>query len=185
MITLIGISTPFNYANFVKSNNIKNYVEIDIDQKIGLDGVKKLRHSIEKIVGYKCMPVWHMNRGYDNWLSVCNDYDYVCFGAFITDGLSEDKYRYIPKFINDARKNNCKVHGLGMTSMKWLPKLNFYSVDSSTWTSGCRYGSLHLFDGVKIRAVKKPDESRMIDSFEVGSHNFYEWVKYSRYAERK
>ena len=73
------------YAAFVLKKNIRNYIEIDVDRVIGLSEVERLRRRIEKKVGWKSMPVWHVERGYDYWLKMCTDYDYVCFGAFFTD----------------------------------------------------------------------------------------------------
>lgn len=171
------------YAEFVRNNNIKNYVELDADKIIGLDNVERLRQILEKKVGYKSMPVWHMNRGYDKWLEIVRDYDYVCFGAFLTDGLKENKYHMVKRFIQDAEKNSCKVHGLGFTSMKWLKKLHFYSVDSSSWSTGNRFGTVFLFNGKELTTIKKEENKRIINQKALGEHNFYEWVKFSQYAD--
>ena len=105
----------YEYANYVKKEGIINYVEVDVDVKIGLKEVERLRQNLEKSVGYNGIPVWHLNRGYDKWLEICKDYDYICFGAFLTDGLKESKFNFVKKFLFDAKKNNSKVHGLGMT----------------------------------------------------------------------
>jgi hypothetical protein len=172
-----------DYAKFVRENKIKNYVEIDIDSIVGLDIVEKLRTRLHKNVGWKSMPVWHMNRGYDKWLEICHDYEYICFGAFLTDGLSREKYKGIPKFLMDARAKNCKVHGLGFTSFQHLKKLKFYSVDSSSWTIGVRFGSISKYEGDKIKNITSGKDKRIIDNFKLSTHNFYEWIKYSNYAE--
>lgn len=173
------------YADFVKEYKIKNYVEVDADKIIGLENVERLRVLLEKRVGWKSIPVWHTNRGYDEWLKECKEYSYVCFGAFLTDGIAEKKYSLIEKFLQDAEKENCKVHGLGFTSMKYLKKLKFYSVDSSSWIAGNRYGTLFKFNGDSIISLTKPKNKRMIDPQKQGIHNFYEWVKFSQYADIK
>lgn len=175
----------FEYGQFVKKHQIKNYVEIDIDTVIGLEEVEKLRARLTSQVGHAPIPVWHMNRGYEKWLEICRDYDYVCFGAFITDGLKRDKYHKIAKFLSDAKKENCKVHGLGFTNFEYLKKLPFYSVDSSSWTIGNRFGSYCKFQGDRVKSFSKPEGTRIKDHKKLFSHNFYEWLKYSRYAESK
>lgn len=172
-----------DYADFVRENKVKNYVEVDVDRLIGLEGVEKLRERLEKRVGWKCMPVWHLNRGYDKWLELCKNYEYICFGAFITDGLKQNKYIYIKKFLEYAKKENCKVHGLGMTSYKWMKELAFYSVDSSSWSSGQRYGFVHKFTQHGIKRYKKPTHLRFKDYRVVARHNISEWIKFSKYVE--
>lgn len=171
------------YADFVRENCIKNYVEVDADRLIGLREVERLRERLIKRVGWKPMPVWHINRGYDEWLRECRDFSYVCFGAFLTDGLPEKKYPMIRKFLEDAEKNNCKVHGLGFTSMKYLNKLKFYSVDSSSWTTGNRFGTVYCFDGKKLVSNTRPTGKRIANQKKLGEHNFMEWVKFSQYAD--
>ena len=171
------------YGNFVINNNISKYVEVDIDSIIGLDLTEILRKKLEKLVGRKSIPVWHINRGYDKWLEICRDYDYICFGAFITDGLKKEKYYMIKKFLQSAQHNSCKVHGLGFTNFEWLKKLKFYSVDSSSWTIGSRYGTLSIYQGDKVKNLNRPKGSRIKNMHKLSSHNFYEWVKYQKWAD--
>ena len=173
-----------DYANFVREHKIKNYVELDIDKMIGLDNVEILRKKLQKRVGWKSIPVWHMNRGYEKWLEICRDYDYICFGAFLTDGLSNKKFIQIKKFLEDAKKEDCKVHGLGFTQFQWLKKLPFYSVDSSSWTTGNRFGSICKYEGDRVRNLKRPDNTRIKDGSKLANHNFNEWIKYCRWAEK-
>lgn len=175
------------YAAFVRNNQIQNYVEIDVDRYIGLSEVEKLRDYLEKKVGWQSMPVWHINRGYDKWLEVCKSHKYVCFGAFLTDGLSSRKFGQIRRFLHDAKELGAKVHGLGFIQMKWLPILKFDSVDSTTWMSGCRFGEVHRFNGTKIdRIFKAPDAGKRlrVDSYhELDKINLKEWIKFAEYAE--
>lgn len=173
------------YADFVRENQIKNYVEVDVDRIVGYDIVKKLREMLEKKVGWKSMPVWHINRGYDDWEETIKEYNYVCFGAFLTDNLKKEKFPMIKKFLDDANKNNCKVHGLGFTSMEWLKKLKFYSVDSSSWSTGNRFGTVYKFEKDRLLTFPKKANTRITNQKLLGHHNFYEWVKFSQYADIK
>lgn len=174
----------FKYANFVKRHKIRNYVEIDVDKFIGLAEVERIRRALDKQVGWKCMPVWHYGRGWDKWLEVCRDYDYVCFGAFLTDGLPKNKYKFIPKFLEEAKKRGCRIHGLGYTAMEGLKKYKFYSVDSSTWTVGNRFGSMFQFKNGQILVHKRPPTTRIGDQKKLAISNFQEWKKFSEYADR-
>lgn len=171
------------YADFIKHNQIKYYVEIDVDSFIGLEEVEQLRTYLEKKVGWKSMPVWHIGRGWDNWAKLCRNYDYICFGAFITDGLSKKQYKNLPVFLNEAAKFDCRVHGLGFTNMNGLKKYPFYSVDSSTWTMGNRVGTIYYFKNNQIKYIKKPAGARIHNLAGIERHNLNEWIKFSEYAE--
>jgi hypothetical protein len=171
------------YAAFVLKKNIRNYIEIDVDRVIGLSEVERLRRRIEKKVGWKSMPVWHVGRGYDYWLKMCTDYDYVCFGAFLVDKLDSSKYPIVTKFIRDASRLNARVHGLGFTGFKWLPKLHFYSVDSSSWLAGNRYSHVCKYKDGRVNIIKKPAGCRMTNLEELAWHNFKEWLLFSNYAD--
>ena len=171
------------YAEFVKKHRIKNYVEIDVDSYIGLAEVEKLRAYLEKAVGWRSMPVWHIGRGWDDWAKLCREYDYICFGAFLTDGLDKKQYKNLPIFLNEAEKRNCRVHGLGFTNMAGLKRYRFHSVDSTTWLMGNRAGNVYFFRNNTMRHIKKPKGSRMYDIAALERHNLNEWIKFSNYAE--
>lgn len=171
------------YGNFVKKHNIRNYIEIDVDRFLGLDEVERLRRYLEGIVGWKCMPVWHMNRGWDKWLEICRDYRYICFGAFITDNLRMEKYKYIPAFLREAARQGTKVHGLGFTRTLDLIKYKFYSVDSSTWQGGARFGQTFMFQNGTIKQFRREKNKRATKVRELTNHNLREWIKFSEYAE--
>lgn len=172
------------YGAFVKKWNIEHYIEIDVDKFLGLPEVEKLRTYLEKVVGWKCMPVWHMNRGWDKWVEICKSYPYVCFGAFITDNLHQSKYRYLPAFLREAAKHGSKVHGLGFTQMDGMLKYKFHSVDSSTWNGGARFGQTFRFENGRIKQFARPANSRATKIRELINHNLKEWIKFSEYAER-
>jgi len=43
-----------------------------------------------------------------------------------------------------------KFHGFGLTSFKLLRKFRWYSVDSTTWGQGGRFGRIQLLDGTYL-----------------------------------
>jgi hypothetical protein len=174
----------YEYAEFVKEHNIKNYVEVDIDRIIGLSEVKRLTAILEKKVGWKPMPVWHLNRGIEDWYRICRDYDYICFGAFLTDSLDVKLFKYLPAFLKVAKENNCRVHGLGFTRLKMLNLYKFDSVDSTAWTYAVRGGAVSYFDGTSLTRIPKSENyKRLAHAREAAIYSFNEWVKFQRYAE--
>jgi len=176
------------YIQFIKKTNAKLFFELDIDGVVGLQKVEYLRKLIEDGVGLQPIPVWHANRKYDYFLKMCENYKYVAIGT--TPVTEEGKvFRKNPKlmnkFINDAHKNNCKIHGLGFTQMDLLPYLKFDSVDSTTWIGGGRYATSYVFINGKIKSASKPKGMVMKDKGykDLNLFNFEQWVKFQKYAE--
>ena len=109
---------------------------------------------------------------------------YVSLGGIVTREFKASEYKYFPWFINTAHSKGAKIHGLGFTNLKGLKKYHFDSVDSTSWTSGNRFGSVYHFNGrTMIKTDRKPNE-RMANPRELAIHNFNEWVKFQKYAEK-
>ena len=81
-----------------------------------------------------------------------------------------------------ARQANCKVHGLGFTNLKCLTDFDFYSVDSTSWLGGNRFGFIYHFDGRTLQQIKRKDNQR-VKAHPVAHHNFKQWTRYGKYIE--
>lgn len=171
------------YAEFINKNRIKLFLELDIDVLIGYENVKKLRKKLESLTGRRCIPVWHKSRGKAEFIQMCKDYDYVAIGGIVSKEITQKEWKYFPYFINKAHEHGAKIHGLGFTSLVDLPKYHFDSVDSTTWTSGNRFGTMYRFNGKTMEQHKRPDGTRLTDHRATAVHNFKEWVKFQKYAE--
>jgi hypothetical protein len=173
------------YGKFVKENNIKHFFELDIDSIVGIKEVERLRDKLEKIAGRKCIPVWHKSRGLDYWKRIVKEYDYVAIGGIVTKEIKSTEYAIFTYLLDMAKKNNCKVHGLGFTGIEYLKKYHFYSVDSTAWSSGWRFGTLYKFTGKSFKKIKfknmriKKEEGKNVDIF-----NYLEWIKFQKYADK-
>ena len=172
------------YIDFINENKVELFFELDIDILIGYEKVLKLRRYLEKGVGRKCIPVWHKNRGKDEFLRLCDEYDYVSIGGIASNEIKTEDYKLFPWFINEAHKRNTKIHALGFTNLNGLRKYHFDSVDSSTWTYGNRFGYLYKFNGRTLVKHNRPRGMRIADSQAVSIHNFNEWIKFQRYAKK-
>ena len=172
------------YAEFIRENDIKYFFELDIDVIIGYEEVKKLTKYLEEKAGRKCIPVWHKSRGLDEWYRLVKEYDYVAIGGIVTNEIPRQEYKYFPQLIKIAHQNNCKVHGLGFTSMKWLKKCHFDSVDSTSWLSGGRFGQLHIFRNGNMKQVSYKDKRAINRNKEIDSFNLKEWIKFQNYANK-
>lgn len=171
------------YAKFIKDYNIDKFFELDIDSLVGYEKVLEYRKILEKKTGKKCIPVWHKSRGKEEFIKMCKEYDYVAIGEIVSKEIIPAEYKYFTWFINTAHKYGTKIHGLGFTNLEGLKKYHFDSVDSTSWTTGNRFGAVYKFNGTTMEKVNKPDGCRLSDSKKTAVHNFNEWVKFQRYAE--
>lgn len=129
------------YCEFIKifdRPNVVGYFEMDVDNIIGYDKVLQLRSKLEK-VSNKIIPVWHPNRGIEDYKKMCQKYanKVIAIGGFKGTDIRDDQYLM---FIKYAKKFNCKVHCLGMTRKKVLDKVPFDFTDSSSWLQNAVYG---------------------------------------------
>lgn len=171
-----------SYAKCIKSNNIKYFFELDIDVVVGYEEVKRMRKYLENKVGRKCIPVWHKSRGLDEWIKMCQEYDYVAIGGFVVNEIKKEEYKFVHYLLNIARKNKTKVHGLGFTG-NGVDQYDFYSVDSTSWLGGGRHGTVFLYRNGKINSHTNKDK-RTIYYRELDKHNLAEWIKYQNYLDR-
>ncbi len=174
-----------DYATFIKKHDIKLFFELDIDPIVGLKEVERYREKLEIFTGRKSIPVWHKSRGWAKWVELCKTYDYVAIGGIVTKEITRNYYSIFKKLLMEAKKYNTKVHGLGFTNLPLLKKYGFYSVDSTSWLSGNRFGNLYLYKGDgKMVNIKKPTKNKRLNSNKAANHNFEQWIKFSKYAER-
>lgn len=174
----------YRYAEHVRDHKLPLYVEMDIDKIYGYKAALELRSILERIVQRPCIPVWHTSRGKDDFIQMCKEYDYVAFGAFLTDNFSRKLFKYIPWFIDTAHEHGAKIHGLGFTHFDGLPRYHFDSVDSTSWVHGNAYGFVFKFDRNKVKILRKPSSHRIAHPASLEYHNFKEWVRFQRYAEK-
>lgn len=170
------------YIDFINKNDVKDFFELDIDSITGYKYVLELRKKLEIGTNKKCIPVFHKSRGLQEWENICKEYDYVSIG---TIGDYDGRLDILMCLLEIASKYKTKVHGLGFTRLNVLPKMSFYSVDSTSWCCGNRYGFLDRFNGTTIEKIAKPSNTRFKDIREVLRYNFNEWVKYQKYMDLK
>ena len=172
-----------DYANFINEYDIKYFFELDIDNIIGIKEVERLRNKLEILSGKKCIPVWHKSRGLEYWKKTCKEYDYIAIGGIVTKEIKATEYDIFIPLLKIAKENNCKVHGLGFTRVPLLKKYHFYSVDSTAWLSGSRFGTLHQFNNKRIES-KKIKGKRIKDYKEINKFNLEQWIKFQNYADK-
>ena len=174
------------YAEFVRDagSAITHFVELDLDGIIPYSQVRKLRSTIERIAGRQCVPAWHPSRGKEEFLSMCDKYDYVSIGG-LYDEISEEWFQYLPWFIERAHERDAGIHGLGFTRWREAEKYRFDSIDSTSWLNGSKYAHIFQFNGdtlVQHRSDRRGRSNRL-DAEERNRHNLREWARYARYMD--
>lgn len=131
------------YAEFIKKfdrPNVIGYFEMDVDNVIGYENVLYLRQILEN-VSDKIIPVWHKNRGIENFKQMCEQYagKLIAITGFKNEDIQDHQYLM---FLKYAKKFDCKVHCLGMTRRKILDVVPFDYTDSSAWKQSGIYGTV-------------------------------------------
>lgn len=172
------------YISFIKENSIKYYFELDIDVIVGYEEVKRIRAKIERETGVKSIPVWHKSRGIEEYKRLVNDYEYISIGGIVTKEIKKEEYPLIRRIVQYAYDKGVKVHGLGFTP-KEISQYKFYSVDSTSWNAGGRFGTVYKFNGKKMINITPTSKGVNKTKYaEVQKHNLKEWVKYQKYLHR-
>jgi hypothetical protein len=172
------------YIEYINNYGIDLFFEMDVDSVFGYEKVLKLRERIESKTGKRVIPVFHKNRGFNDWISMCKDYDYISIGIAGKD-CSWGARKIFLKFINSAREYGCKVHGLGITGTRSLETVPFYSVDSTSWTTGNRFGHIWKFNGREMIKIDKPIGSKIINQRKLAHYNFGEWCKFQEHMKNR
>lgn len=167
------------YAEFIKKfdrPNVIGYFEMDVDNIIGYDKVLELRKILERVTK-KIIPVWHKNRGVEEYKKMCKDYagKIIAITGFKNEDIKDEQYLM---FLKYAKQYNCKVHCLGMTRKKILDKVPFDYVDSSSWKQSGIFGRI---DG----RGKVSKEFSKIKREVVFKENYLQGIKTQKYYYKK
>ena len=171
------------YINYINQYDIKRFVELDIGIKVPYSDVLKIRKRLERETGKKPIPVWHSYLDIEEYKKMVDDYDYIAIGGIVNREIPKSKFHIFNTLTAYAKKNGTKVHGLGFTGTG-CEKYGFYSVDSSSWKSGVRYGNAVQFKRGKIQTIKKEAGTRANTSV-VQRLNWIEWCKYQRHIDTR
>ena len=176
------------YADFIVSNDIKLFFELDIDSIVGLKETERLRRRLESRTGRSPIIVWHPGRGKEYWLDMIKEYPYIAVGGIAIKERPLSWYEKIfPWMITTAHEGGAKIHGLGYTRIDGLKRYRFDSIDSTTWTVGSRFGEISRFKDGRMERISYREngiKTKIVRDREALSlYNFREWLKMQRYAE--
>lgn len=170
------------YAAWIKENDcpkIIGYFEMDVDNAIGYERVLYLRSILES-VSDKIIPVWHKNRGIDEYKRMCQQYagKIVAITGFRNEDIKDEQYIM---FLKYAKKHGCKVHCLGMTRKDILNKVPFDYVDSSSWL---QHAAFSRIGGRRVKSefTRQNYQLMFVENYKLGMEmQKYYYKRWNRY----
>ena len=137
--------TVDEYADWLHKwrHHLTVYANLDaIDDPVATEANQRALESN----GLLPLPVWHIRSDRKHFEALCEEYRYIAVGGMVGTQWK----RLMPKLtwaVRHARSTGTVLHALGLTSRGPLGTLPFYSVDSSSWGGGYRYGQVPVWDG--------------------------------------
>jgi hypothetical protein len=119
------------------------YANLDV---IGdANGTERNQRELERR-GLSPLPVFHTGEPWSVLERLCDEYPYVALGGMVGKAKQRDRLRaWIAKAFSVAGDRTV-FHGFGLTVWDLMRDFSWYSVDSSSWGSGFRFGTVSLFD---------------------------------------
>lgn len=166
-----------DYIEFINQYDIKLFFEMDIDCVVGYDKVKEIRQYIEEKTNKRVIPVWHRNRGMEDFHSMCKEYEYVAIGGIAAKEIKRSEFGLLCELCDIAHSYGCKIHGLGYSPLSVLNerKCPFDTIDSTTWIRHMNKASFSLDDGVLKRVNNDDRYWRTLDQ-----DSYSAWVEFSK-----
>lgn len=98
-------------------------------------------------MGLRVLPVFHTGSPWDRLEKLCTQYPYVALGGMVPYvRMYGEVMRWLVKCFRIGAEHGTVFHGFGQTNSTTMAALPFYSVDSSTWSTGARYGWMFFWD---------------------------------------
>lgn len=151
------------YAEFIKENQqyITTSVNLDVigDKMENSESAKLSYQNLKKLESYgvKPIPVFHQREDLKVLDYYCEHYNYVGLGGVGNLGNFARRVEWLNKIF--TRYPNQKFHGFAITDFKVLMRFPFYSVDSTSWLMGSRFGTVTLWHPKeKVLTQINPDE---------------------------
>jgi hypothetical protein len=129
------------YCNFIKEVKSTNYASLDV---IG-DGEKTYYNTLRmQDKGLNPIPTFH-TFSKEKHLYKLLDFDYIALGGMVGAKNIDIWLQKVWKIILE-NKPNLKVHGFGLTDVAIVKKYPWYSIDSTSWHTIGRNGTIQLWN---------------------------------------
>ena len=131
--------------------------DLDLQYLVGNEKVyewrKKYFEPFMLETGIPVCFIYH-EEGLDQWEYMCKRYPYVGISLNVDGNIDETDLR--EKF-RIAEKYNTLIQGMASTRTAMLTEYPFYTVDSTTWNVGLKYGEISVWNETKMSRIKKTE----------------------------
>ena len=139
-----------DYAEYLLAGDGANF------RAFNLDVVRDHKRTAEnqarlEAYGLAPIPVFHIGSPWSALEELAERYDYVGLGGMVGASPKTAVHRWINQCFR--KFPNIGFHGLGQTSTNVMAAFPWRSVDSSTWLSPARWGSMPIHRNGTITAV--------------------------------
>lgn len=108
-------------------------------------------------MGLRVLPVFHVGSPWSRLEELCKRYGYLALGGMVPHARDpEGVLRWLIRCFRIGREHGTVFHGFGQTRFRTMAALPFYSVDSSAWSAGSRFGQMYLWDERRYQLVSLP-----------------------------
>jgi len=149
----------FKYMEFIKQNDIQTYAALDV-----IYNPEATRQNFEIMLaeGLSPIPTFHYNTDIKE-LKHYMKYPYIALGGLVPLASQRKKleqwldycFSYLVKPI---KEEGLKVHGFGVMNLELLQKYPFYSVDSTSWKIGLKFGAMYKQQGAHQKPQREATE---------------------------
>jgi len=132
-------------------------------------------------LGLDPLPTFHYGTDYTELEVLVKKYKYLGLGGLTP--IFKDKKKLINHFskcFNILNKNKTKAHGWGTTAYDILIKFPFYSVDSTSWLSGGKFGNIVEFKNNKLKSGNWNGNTKKLNYKTINKFNIENYIKMSR-----
>lgn len=118
------------------------YANLDV---VGSPGVTALNQRRMEEAGLSPVPAFHAGSDFRVLEELCERYPLVGLGGMVQPTDKDAVMRWLVSCFKIAARYGAGLHGYGQGTDWILRALPFYSVDTSSWTSGHRWGRVNLW----------------------------------------
>lgn len=134
-----------DYGRFLLATRQYIHVYANLDDKRSWRQTMANQRTLESM-GLNPIPVYHAGEPWELLDDLIAEYPYIALGGIANDsGSSQAGMRWMIECFRRA-EGKTVFHGFGMTVWDRLKAFPWYSVDSTSWASGFRFGGLIVFD---------------------------------------
>lgn len=123
--------------------------EVDIHEELSVEYMESRKEELLA----KGVPIVPVIQGHNKQqlieLGWMDTYPYIAMGSAMVNEPKER--RNVLDALELAKESGTLIHGFGATDASTVIRSEFYSVDSTTWLGGARYGNTMIFQNGRIR----------------------------------